>query len=121
MFAFLLYDGADAALSGRRGLFAEVLDGDPLGACLHLERSIYLASLLQRMDLMSMAARLGCRVPLLDEDVQTQAPGLLHVARIGWRETKSPLRRAVRERFGPPYPTQRVLDGGRHPTIENLP
>ncbi len=82
---------------------AERLGADPVQSLLALERETYLVSLLQRMDRMSMASGLECRVPLLDEEVLEYALCLPARECIDWRETKKPLRRAAARRFGRAY------------------
>jgi len=74
-----------------------------LDALLELERRTYLVCLLQRMDRMSMAVGLECRVPLLDERVVEHALGLSVRDRIDLFDTKKPVRRAAAERFGRAY------------------
>jgi asparagine synthase (glutamine-hydrolysing) len=82
--------------AGRRGL-------DEIGSLLDLERQTYLVSLLQRMDRMSMAAGLECRVPLLDERVIEHAMSLPASQRLDLCDTKKPMRRAAARRFGRRY------------------
>jgi asparagine synthase (glutamine-hydrolysing) len=93
---------ADSLLAPRRRLFqeAERQGLDELQCLLELERQTYLVSLLHRMDRMSMAAGLECRVPLLDEGVVAHAMSLPTAARIDLFETKKPLRQAAVGRFG---------------------
>ena len=70
---------------------------------LDLERQTYLVSLLHRMDRMSMAAGLECRVPLLDERVIEHAMSLPTGQRLDLFHTKKPMRRAAAQRFGRRY------------------
>ncbi len=90
------------ALDQRRAIVDEAANaglGD-LDTLLELERRTYLVSLLQRMDRMSMAVGLECRVPLLDERVLDHALGLSVRDRIDLSATKRPMRRVAAERFG---------------------
>jgi asparagine synthase (glutamine-hydrolysing) len=98
-------DDLEAIVARRRVLFAEARAGGEgeVGALLALERRTYLASLLQRMDRMSMAAGLECRVPLLDERVLAHACALPVSARIDLRTTKKPVRALAEARFGRSY------------------
>lgn len=95
----------ERALVGRRALFQEARrrSFDEVGSFLELERQTYLTSLLQRMDRMSMAAGLECRVPLLDERVIEHAVSLRLGDRLGLLDGKKPMRRAAAERFGHAY------------------
>jgi asparagine synthase (glutamine-hydrolysing) len=88
---------------GRRIAWMEAAIAEGRGeieALLELERRTYLVSLLQRMDRMSMAVGLECRVPLLDERVIEHALALPLGARIDLRDSKKPIRRAAEARFG---------------------
>ena len=76
---------------------------DVVGALLALERQTYLVSLLQRMDRLSMAVGLECRVPLLDERVVEHSFSLPSAAKLSLRDSKIPLRRAASRRFGHAY------------------
>jgi len=76
---------------------------DPVTSLLALERRTYMVSLLQRMDRMSMAVGLECRVPLLDEAIFDHASRLEADDLVTLRDTKIPLRRAVERRFGREY------------------
>jgi asparagine synthase (glutamine-hydrolysing) len=96
-------DDPERAIARRRAIVAESPGKSPLAGLLHLERQTYLVSLLQRMDRMSMAAGLECRVPLLDEKVLAHALAIPLAQCIDRRETKKPLRRAAAERFGRAY------------------
>ncbi len=98
-------DDIDAILAGRRALFAEARarGEDEMESLLSLERGTYLVSLLQRMDRMSMAVGLECRVPLLDEQVLAHALALPLRARIDLRTTKKPVRALAEQRFGRAY------------------
>ena len=80
----------------RRGL-------SEIESLLDLERQTHLVSLLQRMDRMSMAAGLECRVPLLDERVIEHAMSLPPGQRLDLFDTKKPVRRAAARRFGRRY------------------
>lgn len=94
-----------AVLAPRRALYADARargEGET-EALLSLERSTYLVSLLQRMDRMSMAAGLECRVPLLDEGVLAHALALPLRERIDLRTTKKPVRALAERRFGRAY------------------
>lgn len=92
-------------LAPRRALFAEAkARGEcEMEALLSLERGTYLVSLLQRMDRMSMAAGLECRVPLLDEGVFAHALALPLRERIDLRTTKKPVRALAERRLGRAY------------------
>ena len=76
---------------------------DAISGLLALERRTYMVSLLQRMDRMSMAVGLECRVPLMDESVFEQAAKMKSSELLNLRETKIPLRRAAAARFGRAY------------------
>lgn len=99
-----LWDPEDA-LQPRRRLAEEAIreGGGPTDALLALERQTYLVSLLQRMDRMSMAAGLECRVPFLDEGVFAFATSLSTADRLRLSDSKIPLRRAAERRFGSSY------------------
>jgi asparagine synthase (glutamine-hydrolysing) len=92
-------------LGPRRELAGAVLgEGwSGLRGLLEFERRTYLASLLQRMDRMSMAVGLECRVPLLDERVVEHAASLAEGELLDARRTKKPLRAAATARFGERY------------------
>ncbi len=92
-------------LAPRRALYAEARDRgeSEAEALLSLERGTYLVSLLQRMDRMSMAAGLECRVPLLDEGVLAHALALPLRERIDLRTTKKPVRALAERRLGRGY------------------
>jgi asparagine synthase (glutamine-hydrolysing) len=101
-----LADPGDAIATRReRAATALAAGRSPIEALLELERSTYLVSLLQRMDRMSMAAGLECRVPLLDETMVDFAASLRPEKRINLRETKKPMRDAAAARFGNAYAT----------------
>jgi asparagine synthase (glutamine-hydrolysing) len=74
-----------------------------LDALFDLERRTYLVSLLQRMDRMTMAVGLEARVPLLDEAVLDFSLALPARAKLGYRDTKRPMRAAAAARFGAAY------------------
>ncbi len=95
----------DEVIAPRMAILAECSrrDLDPISALLALERRSYMVSLLQRMDRMSMAVGLECRVPLMDEAVFEHAAALEPDDLVTWRDTKIPLRRAVERRFGERY------------------
>jgi asparagine synthase (glutamine-hydrolysing) len=82
--------------AARRGL-------DEVECLLDLERQTYLVSLLQRMDRMSMAAGLECRVPFLDERVIEHALSLQPRRRLDLLGSKKPVRRVASRRFGRRY------------------
>ena len=98
-------DDPERALAPRRALFEDARGRglDDMASLLELERQTYLVSLLQRMDRMSMAAGLECRVPLLDERVIEHAITLSPADRIDLFDTKKPIRRAATRRFGRRY------------------
>jgi asparagine synthase (glutamine-hydrolysing) len=95
----------EALLTERRAMFEEARAAgeDEVSSLLALERQTYLLSLLQRMDRMSMAAGLECRVPLLDEGVLRHARALPIRERIDLRSSKKPMRQLAEERFGYAY------------------
>jgi asparagine synthase (glutamine-hydrolysing) len=95
----------DRVLAPRRALFeaARQRGLDEIESLLDLERQTYLVALLQRMDRMSMAAGLECRVPFLDERVIEHAISLPAGARLDLRDTKKPVRRVAARRFGRRY------------------
>ncbi len=95
----------ERVLEPRRRLFheAERRGLDEVESLLELERQTYLVSLLQRMDRMSMAAGLECRVPFLDERVIEHAMSLPGGQRLDLFDTKKPVRRAAAGRFGRRY------------------
>jgi len=76
---------------------------DPMTRLLALERRTYMVSLLQRMDRMSMAVGLECRVPLMDEILFDHASALPSSKLVTLRDSKIPLREAVGARFGKRY------------------
>jgi asparagine synthase (glutamine-hydrolysing) len=84
---------AQAHAEGRAGLYG----------LLELDRRTYLVSLLQRMDRMTMAAGLEARVPVLDEELLDFATTLASSHKVDWRDSKKPMRRAARQRFGREY------------------
>lgn len=92
-------------IAPRMGILAEGQrrDLDPVTGLLALERRSYMVSLLQRMDRMSMAVGLECRVPLMDEAIFDHASTLAPDDLVSLRDTKIPLRRAVERRFGRQY------------------
>jgi asparagine synthase (glutamine-hydrolysing) len=96
---------ADEIIAPRLAILARCArrDLDPVTSLLALERRTYMVSLLQRMDRMSMAAGLECRVPLLDEAVFDHAASLAPRDLVRFGDTKIPLRRAVERRFGRRY------------------
>lgn len=98
-------DDPARALAPRRERVERAMARGAVGleALLDLERESYLVSLLQRMDRMSMAVGLECRVPLLDERVLELALGLPLSARIDAHDTKKPIRAAAEARFGRAY------------------
>jgi asparagine synthase (glutamine-hydrolysing) len=98
-------DDAERALAPRRAVFEDARRRglDDVASLLELERQTYLVSLLQRMDRMSMAAGLECRVPLLDERVIEHATSLLPGDLVDLFNTKKPIRRAAIRRFGHHY------------------
>ncbi|MCH2184761.1 asparagine synthase C-terminal domain-containing protein, partial [Myxococcota bacterium] len=63
----------------------------------------YMVSLLQRMDRMSVATGLECRVPLMDESLVTHASLLPSSQLVTLKDSKIPLRKAVAARFGNRY------------------
>ncbi|MFO0687462.1 MAG: asparagine synthase (glutamine-hydrolyzing) [Myxococcota bacterium] len=77
--------------------------GDVVDALLELERQTYLVSLLQRMDRLSMAVGLECRVPLLDERVVDHALAIPGDRKLTLRDSKIPLRQASSRIFGHAY------------------
>ena len=79
------------------------LTADPMTRLLALERRTYMVSLLQRMDRMSMAVGLECRVPLMDETLFDHASALPSSKLVTLRDSKIPLRKAVGARFGKRY------------------
>lgn len=97
----------EAVIARRREIFREATAGgaSALEGLLALDQATYLVSLLQRMDRMSMAVGLECRVPLLDERVVSHARALPIGERIDLRSTKKPVRRLAEERFGRAFAT----------------
>ena len=95
----------ESLLSARMRILEEAgtLSPDPLIQLLVLERRSYMVSLLQRMDRMSMATGLECRVPLMDEALFEHASTLPSSALVTLRDSKIPLRKAVESRFGRRY------------------
>ena len=95
----------EAILEPRTRIFQETRarGADAISGLLALERRTYMVSLLQRMDRMSMAVGLECRVPLMDESVFEQAAKMKSRSLLNLRETKIPLRRAAAARFGRSY------------------
>jgi asparagine synthase (glutamine-hydrolysing) len=93
---------ADAVLARRRSLFeqARAEGRGELESLLELDRRTYLVSLLQRMDRMTMAVGLEARVPVLDEEMVEHAATLAIRHKIDWFDSKKPMRRAARRRFG---------------------
>ena len=112
--AFLPLDEA-AALAGlddvstllvpRIALASDALTrrGDVVDALLEFERQTYLVSLLQRMDRLSMAVGLECRVPLLDERVVDCSLSIRGDQKLTLRDSKIPLRKASSRIFGRAY------------------
>jgi asparagine synthase (glutamine-hydrolysing) len=98
-------DDAERVLEPRRRSFheAERLGFGEVESLLELERRTYLVALLHRMDRMSMAAGLECRVPFLDERVVEHAMALPVEKRFDMRNTKKPVRLAAEGRFGRRY------------------
>jgi asparagine synthase (glutamine-hydrolysing) len=98
-------DDPERALAPRRALFDDARRRglDHSRSFLDLERQTYLVSLLHRMDRMSMAAGLECRVPVLDERVIEHALALTPADRFDTFNTKKPMRRAAEHRFGTQY------------------
>jgi len=96
---------AERALEPRRRLFhdARRRGFDEVESLLELERQTHLVALLQRMDRMSMAAGLECRVPFLDERVIEHAMALPAGQRFDMLATKKPVRSAAVGRFGRHY------------------
>jgi len=92
----------DAILHVRLEMYREARDAgkDPMESLLELEKRTYLVSLLQRMDRMSMATGLECRVPLLDETLVARARGMSVRERLDVFETKKPIRALAAARFG---------------------
>lgn len=92
----------EAVIAERLDLYREAEEGgaSPVEALLAVDQATYMVSLLQRMDRMSMAVGLECRVPLLDEAVVAHARALPVASRIDLFETKKPVRHLARERFG---------------------
>lgn len=103
--AFAGASDPESVIAGRREIFreAEAQGAGALEGLLALDQATYLVSLLQRMDRMSMAVGLECRVPLLDEGVVAHARALPIRERIDLRTTKKPVRRLAEERFGRAY------------------
>jgi len=95
----------ERVLEPRRRLFneAERRGLDEVESLLELERQTYLVALLQRMDRMSMAAGLECRVPFLDERVIEYALTVPARKRLDVLQTKKPVRDAAATRFGRGY------------------
>ncbi|MDG2049274.1 MAG: asparagine synthase (glutamine-hydrolyzing) [Myxococcota bacterium] len=95
----------ESVLGPRLKILEEVksASADPMARLLALERRTYMVSLLQRMDRMSMAVGLECRVPLMDEAVFDHASSLSSTELVTLRDSKVPLRRAVEARFGRRY------------------
>lgn len=95
----------EALLAARCSMVEDALaeGAEPANALLALERRTYLVSLLQRMDRLSMAVGLECRVPLLDERVIEQSLSLPPSAKLTLSDSKIPLRRAAERRFGRRY------------------
>jgi asparagine synthase (glutamine-hydrolysing) len=98
-------DEPESILQTRRRLFMEARRRglSEVGSLLEVERQTYLVALLQRMDRMSMAAGLECRVPFLDERVIEHAMSLPTEQRVDLFTTKKPIRRAAVSRFGKYY------------------
>ena len=96
---------AERALGPRLRLFHEARRRglDEIESFLELERQTYLVALLHRMDRMSMAAGLECRVPFLDERVIEHAMALPVGQRFDRFNTKKPVRLAAEDRFGRRY------------------
>ncbi len=92
----------DALLAPRVAIAREELSrgSESVDALLALERQTYLVSLLQRMDRLSMAVGLECRVPLLDERVLEHSLSIRANEKLTLRDSKIPLRRAASRRFG---------------------
>jgi len=95
----------EEAIAPRAAIASEALakTGDGVDALLALERRTYLVSLLQRMDRMSMAAGLECRVPLLDERMIEHSTSLSGSDKLSLTDSKMPLRRASERRYGREY------------------
>jgi asparagine synthase (glutamine-hydrolysing) len=93
----------EEALRPRLSLLEEHRGLDPRDAFLRFEQRTYMVSLLQRMDRMSMAAGLECRVPLIDEAVVAHSRALAPDAKFDLRTTKKPLREASEQRYGRAY------------------
>jgi asparagine synthase (glutamine-hydrolysing) len=98
-------DNAERVLAPRRRRFydAERRGLNEIESLLELDRQTYLVALLHRMDRMSMAAGLECRVPFLDERVIEHAMALSAPQRFDILHTKKPIRRATASRFGRRY------------------
>ncbi|MBK7947566.1 MAG: asparagine synthase (glutamine-hydrolyzing) [Deltaproteobacteria bacterium] len=98
-------DDAAALLAPRIALANDALArrGEVVEALLELERQTYLVSLLQRMDRLSMAVGLECRVPLLDERVVDHALSIHGDRKLTLRDSKIPLRKASSRIFGHAY------------------
>ena len=98
-------DQPSAASGPRREIAQRALDRGESGpeALLALERETYLVSLLQRMDRMSMAVGLECRVPLLDNRMLAHSLALPISDRLTVFDSKKPLRQAAARRFGRAY------------------
>jgi asparagine synthase (glutamine-hydrolysing) len=95
----------DRILVPRRQLFEDARRRGlgEIESLIELERQTYLVSLLHRMDRMSMAASLECRVPFLDERVIEHALSIPVGQRLDLFDSKKPVRRAAASRLGRRY------------------
>lgn len=72
---------------------AEQIFGDPLQQLLHVDKRLFLPTLLQRNDRMGMATSIECREPFLMMDLVRWAAKLSSTDLIRWGRGKWPLRR----------------------------